>query len=658
LASLRNNRTLPYPPNHMGKHIWTFFLIVSASSLLSDHSHAQGLKLCPASASKKAEKYFSEAKEARKDRKDIQTIKNLILKAAEEDSSWAEPWLFLGDAARIKSDFKTMKMAYARLIEICPDADAAAYYHLGTYLYDTRNYDESVKYLKGFLDFGSDKEEWNKESETLLFRAKMIASPVPFNPQPLKGVSTHDPEYLAVISPDQDFCFFTRRFDEIRRGSLTPQSVEKFMVSRKQPDGGYDKGEPMPSPFNLSATNNEGGATVSKDNRFIYFTRNENGNFDIFYSEMIKGKWSEITSLGSQVNDPRQWDSQPSLSSDGKTLYFASYRDSVNGTSDIFVTKKVNGTFGKPERLSFCTNGNEKSPYIHPDNITLYFSSDSLPGMGGFDIYMVKKDVNGKWGKPVNLGYPINTEADEVGFFVSTDGQKGFFASNSIKGAGGYDIYSFDLPEGKKPEKVLFVKGQLKNDQDSVPLAAKIELRNVITSEIIDVDYDTTTGNYSSVVLFDADYIMTVKKEGYAYNSQYFSEEDTTIKGVVSNDMEVRKIEVGQAYNLNDIRFETNSSALNKGSKVVIQDFAAFLKENPKVTVAIHGHTDSEGDPAMNMKLSADRAKAVYDQLVANGILSSRLQHKGFGQTKPVSSNETSEGRAKNRRTEFVINGK
>jgi outer membrane protein OmpA-like peptidoglycan-associated protein len=642
----------------MGKHIWTFFLIVSASSLLSDHSHAQGLKLCPASASKKAEKYFSEAKEARKDRKDIQTIKNLILKAAEEDSSWAEPWLFLGDAARIKSDFKTMKMAYARLIEICPDADAAAYYHLGTYLYDTRNYDESVKYLKGFLDFGSDKEEWNKESETLLFRAKMIASPVPFNPQPLKGVSTHDPEYLAVISPDQDFCFFTRRFDEIRRGSLTPQSVEKFMVSRKQPDGGYDKGEPMPSPFNLSATNNEGGATVSKDNRFIYFTRNENGNFDIFYSEMIKGKWSEITSLGSQVNDPRQWDSQPSLSSDGKTLYFASYRDSVNGTSDIFVTKKVNGTFGKPERLSFCTNGNEKSPYIHPDNITLYFSSDSLPGMGGFDIYMVKKDVNGKWGKPVNLGYPINTEADEVGFFVSTDGQKGFFASNSIKGAGGYDIYSFDLPEGKKPEKVLFVKGQLKNDQDSVPLAAKIELRNVITSEIIDVDYDTTTGNYSSVVLFDADYIMTVKKEGYAYNSQYFSEEDTTIKGVVSNDMEVRKIEVGQAYNLNDIRFETNSSALNKGSKVVIQDFAAFLKENPKVTVAIHGHTDSEGDPAMNMKLSADRAKAVYDQLVANGILSSRLQHKGFGQTKPVSSNETSEGRAKNRRTEFVINGK
>ena len=634
------------------------FVVFSLSIVLISDVCGQGLKLCPQTKSKKAEKYFNEARDARKDRKDVQTIKNFILKAADEDSAWAEPWLFLGDVARIKSDFKTMKMAYARLIELCPDADASAYYHLGTYLYDTRNYPESVQYLKGFLDFGSEKEDWNREVQTLLFRAGMIANPVPFNPEKVKGVSTNDPEYLAVISPDNEFCFFTRRFDEFRRGSLTPQSVEKFMVSKKQPNGEYEKGEPMPYPFNLSATNNEGGATISKDNRVIYFTRNDNGNFDIFYAEMIKDKWGEITNLGSSVNDSRQWDSQPSLSSDGKSLYFASYRDSVNGTSDVFVTRKSNGSFGKPEKLSFCTNGNEKSPFIHPDNTTLYFSSDSLPGMGGFDIYMVKKDLNGKWGKPVNLGYPINTEADEVGFFVSTNGEKGYFASNSIKGSGGYDIYSFDLPAGKKPEKVLFVKGQLKNDQDSVPLAAKIELRNVNTSEIIDVDYDTSTGNYSSVVLFDADYIMTVKKEGYAYNSQYFSEEDTTIKDVVTNDMEVRKIEIGQAYKLNDILFETNSSALNKGSKNVILDFAAFLKENPKVMVAIHGHTDTEGDPVLNMKLSSDRAKAVYEELIAAGIASGRLSHKGFGQTKPVATNVTADGRAKNRRTEFVIVGK
>jgi outer membrane protein OmpA-like peptidoglycan-associated protein len=642
------------------KHSIYFSLLIAivATFPLSSTSNAQGLKLCPPPTSKKAEKFFDEAKAARKAKKDFSVIRNLVMKAVQEDTSWAEPWLFLGDVARIRNDFRTMKSAYTRLIELCPDADESAYYHLGTYLYDTKNYAEAKKYLKSFLEFGSLNEARNKESEMLLFRADMISNPVPFNPVVVKGVSTPDPEYLAIISPDNEFCYFTRRFDESRRGALTPMSVEKFMVAKRQPDGEFDKGEPMPLPFNVQATNNEGGATISKDNKVMYFTRNDNGNFDLFYSELHKGKWGEITNLGPAVNDPKQWDSQPSLSPDGKVLYFASFRDSVYGTCDIFMTKKENGVFTKPVRLPFNTNGNEKSPFIHPDNTTLYFSSDSLPGMGGFDIFMVKKGDDGRWGKPVNLGYPINTEADEVGFFVSTDGEKGYYASNKLSGSGGYDIYSFDLPESKRPERVLFVKGQLKNEQDEIPLAAKIELRNLITSEVIDVEYDTLTGHYASVVLFNSDYIMTVKKEGYAYQSQYFSEEDTTIKGVVSNDLEMLKMEVGQSYKLNDILFETNSSALNKGSKNIILDFAAFLKENPKVSVAIHGHTDSEGDPASNMKLSSERAKAVYDFLITTGISAGRLSHKGFGQTKPVASNDDAEGRSKNRRTEFLIVGK
>ncbi|MBL0070395.1 MAG: OmpA family protein [Bacteroidetes bacterium] len=254
-----------------------------------------------------------------------------------------------------------------------------------------------------------------------------------------------------------------------------------------------------------------------------------------------------------------------------------------------------------------------------------------------------------------NLGYPINTESDEVGFFVSTDGRKGYFASNKLSGAGGYDIYSFDLPEDKRPEKVLFVKGQVRGDNDQIPLAAEIEMKNLTTSETIEVDYDSLTGNYASVVSFDADYIMTIKKEGHAYNSQYFGQEDSAINGVVTSDLELRKIAVGSAYKLNNIRFATNSSELNKASKNIISDFAGFLKENPRVNVAIHGHTDSAGDAAANMILSNDRAKSVYDFLIKSGITSSRLSYRGFGQTKPVVSNENEEGRSKNRRTEFVI---
>lgn len=631
-------------------------IILFISFGFQNEINAQGISLCPPATSKKAMKLFEEAKDAKKAKKDIKEIKELVLKAADEDTSYAEPWLLLGDAAFGKKDYPTMKMAYIRLIELCPDADANAHYRLGTYLFDTKKYEDATIYLKSYLQFATADETKNKTAETLLFRAKMIAHPVPFNPQIVKGISTADPEYLAIISPDNDWCYFTRRFELSNKGSLTPQSVEKFMVSKRNESGEFDKGEPMPLPFNQLVSNNEGGATVSKDNKFLYFTRNDNGNFDLFYSEKIKGIWGEIKNLGENVNDKKQWDSQPSLSSDGKTLYFASYRDSVFGTSDIMVTTKTNGSFSIATPLSAInTNGNEKSPFIHPDNRTLYFSSDSLPGMGGFDIYMVKKDAKNGWGKPINLGYPINTEADEVGFFVSTSGQKGYFASNKLSGAGGYDIYSFDLPVDKQPEKVLFVKGQVKYDNDEIPLAAKIELRNLNTSEVMQVDYDTLTGDYSSVVLFDADYIMTVKKDGYAYNSEYFSKDDSTLKDVVSRPLDLKKLTVGQAYKLNDILFSTASAELNTASKNIVSDFANFLKDNPKVIVAIHGHTDSAGDPDANMKLSNERANSVNNFLIKSGVSASRLSFKGFGQTKPLVPNDTEEGRAKNRRTEFVI---
>lgn len=637
---------------------YTVALVLIVLLLGTVFVRAQDLKLCPVPESKKAVKLFDEAKDARKAKKDYQQIKELLNESIEEDSAYAQPLLMLGDMAYLKKDWQTMKKSYSRLIQVCPDADATAYYRLGTYLYDTKKYDEAVPFLKSYLQFGTADEEKNKECETLLFRAKMIANPVPFKPEIVKGISTPDPEYLAVISPDDAFCYFTRRYDEGKKGSLTPASVEKFMVSARQPGGEFEKGEPMPLPFNQFAVNNEGGATVSKDNRYLFFTRNDNGNFDLFYSEKVKGKWGEIKNLGPNVNDNKQWDSQPSLASDGKTLYYATYRDSVFGTSDIYKTVRDNGSFSKGTPLPFNTNGNEKSPFIHPDNTTLYFSSDSLPGMGGFDIFMIKKGENGSWGKPVNLGYPINTEADEVGFFVSTDGSKGYFASNKLSGSGGYDIYSFDLPADKRPEKVLFVKGQLKDENDEIPLAAKIELRNIGTSEIIDVEYDTLTGNYASVVLFNSDYIMTVKKEGHAYNSQYFAESDTAAGMIINADLDVRKINVGEAYKLNDILFPTNSAVLTQSSKNIILDFAAFLRENKNVTVSIHGHTDSEGDASFNMKLSTDRAKSVYDFLVSSGISASRLSYKGFGQTMPVAPNDTEEGKSKNRRTEFVVVGK
>lgn len=633
------------------KILFLFFVVVSLGSLAQDN------KLCPPSNEKKATNLVEEAKSVFKSKHDYDKLKELIDKAIEIDTGFAAPYIVLGDAAALKKDFKTMKEAYTHLLDICPDAGAIYHFKLADYLFETKKYEEAQKYFKSYLDFNSEDIQKNDEARQKVFRCKMYLHPVPFNPVPIHGISTADPEYLPGFSADGELCFFTRRYEMVSKNSITPVSVEKFMISRSD-KGSWDNGEPMPPPFNFQNNNNEGGASISVDNNHLFFTVNKNGNFDIYSSDFIKGAWTVPQSIGDNVNDPKQWDSQPSISPDGKTLYFATFRDSVHMTSDLYkTTKGTDNKWTKPVRLSdkINTNGNEKSPFMHPDGKTLYFSSDSLPGMGGFDIFITKLDSTGKWTTPVNLGYPINTEADEVGFIVSLDGKSAYFASNKINGSTGYDIYSFELPKDVKPEKAKMLKVDVRDQNNEIPVAVKLELKNVATREVTHLDYDSTTGKSASVVLFDDDYIISVKKEGYAFNSVYFSKDDTTAGAVSKVDLNIKEIKVGESYKLNNIYFETNSFELKEASKEVIKDFSEFLRENPKVKVSIQGHTDNEGNPEQNLILSDNRAKSVYKFLIVTGIDAARLSYKGFGQTKPIADNATEEGKALNRRTEFLI---
>ncbi len=631
----------------------TGFFVLSTALL----SHAQPKsKKCPGTDNKKAESYFEKARDARKDHKPFKVVRELIFKAFEEDSAYAQAWLYLGDMAYSAHDDKTMAMAYEHLIPLCPDGSPEAYYRLGNYQYEEQDFDKAIANLQSFLDFNKVQEDNARDAAQKIARAQIMKHPVPFNPVKLDHVSGGDPEYLAVISPDQDICFFTRRFEEQKRGQLTPSTVEKFMISHKQEDGTFDTGEPMPLPFNKAASNNEGAATISIDNRRLYFTVNKADNFEIYTSEENNGEWSDPVSAGTTINS-QTWEGQPCLSSDGKLLLFTSFRDSVNPSNgNIYQSKK--GADGKwsaavPLPAPINTTATEKTPFLHPDKKTLYFSSNREGGMGGFDIYFSRLQNDGSWSTPKNIGYPINTTGDEAGFFVSTDGKKGFFASNNI-GNGGYDIFSFDMPEAAKPERVLFIKGNLSDENDE-PVNASIELKNTFTRETLQVDLDTMTGKYASVVSFSDDYIMTVKKQGYAYTSAYFSKDDTTLLAPRKTDLIMRKMEVGASYPIRNILFESNSSALNRQDSVIIDGFAAFLVTNPSLKVAIHGHTDNSGSPTDNQALSQERAKAVFEYLSSKGIVKTRLSYQGFGETKPVAANTTQEGKARNRRTEFVI---
>jgi outer membrane protein OmpA-like peptidoglycan-associated protein len=420
----------------------------------------------------------------------------------------------------------------------------------------------------------------------------------------------------------------------------------------------------MPAPFNMN--NNEGGASLSADNRYMFFTicKNEGGdqlNCDLFYTVFSAGQWSEIKNAGPNINGKDTWESQPSLSSDGRTLYFASNRAGGLGGIDIWkCAKDAKGNWGIPENLGprINTDGNEKSPFFHSDGQTLYFSSQGHLGYGGYDIYLSKLSKDTGWVKPKNIGYPINSERDDLGFFVSTDGKYGYFASDKLKGNGGWDVYSFELYKEARPERVLFVSGALRDENNQVISDAKVEIKNTKTREVTTVEVDSLTGKYVAVVAFDEDHILTVKQPGKAFTSQYFSAADSTIGKPMKMDLKVEDIKVGKPYKLNNIYFKTSSSLLNEETIFIIEELTKFLQENKTVSIAIHGHTDNAGSATENMKLSADRAKMVFDLLVLNGIEAKRLSFKGFGATKPIASNITEKGKALNRRTEFMVTGK
>ena len=610
---------------------------------------------CPESQNKKAVKYFKEATDFFKLRKFDESL-SCIGKAIDEDPEFAKAYLLQGNTALKKRDDKTMEQSFIKVIELCPELDAEMYFQLGWFYFDLKKYKEAVEALRKFLEFDNLKENQVKKAESMLTKAKLLTHPVPFDPKPVEGISTHDPEYLPYISPDNEFAFFTRRFEMKDRNMLVPASVEKFMFAIRT-NGLFDKGSQMPLPFNQNNSNNEGGATITVDNKHLYFTVNKNGNFDICGSDYSDGYWGEIYNLGTNVNDAKQWDAQPSIAPDGNLLYFTSARDPLSGL-DIYEThKNTDVTWTKSKKLPppINSNGNEKSPFMHSDGKTLYFSSDSLPGLGGYDIFMSKLGEDGKWTRPVNIGYPINTEADEVGFFVSTDGKTGYFASNKLQGTGGYDIYSFDLYPQARPARVRLQKGNVKTENEEEHVSALIEVKNTLTKKITKVNVDSVTGNYAFVVNFENDLMLTVKKGGYAFESQYISSKDATKELPLKQDITLREIKVGGQYPLNDILFATNSFDINDTIKTVLSDFTEFLNENPNLYVDINGHTDNVGDDQANEILSNERARTVYDFLISNGIKKMRLSYKGYGETKPVATNDTDEGKARNRRTVFVV---
>lgn len=591
----------------------------------------------------------------------------------------------------VRAAIKPLKI----VLEECPTFHPYPYYYLGSLSLGAKKYDEALGYFEKFMnfeyadglmypkDFDEKMAEVEQMKATALYYKGIYDNPVPFDPKVVKGVSSKDNEYLAIISPDNNLALYIRNYYKKSKNDLTPKWVEEFTYSKRVAGGGFDEGQPFPPPFNL--TENVGGAMVTLNNKTMYLTicavdATGYKNCDIYTSDNINGEWSEPKALGPGVNGESSFEGQPTITADGKTLYFVSIRKDEIGDEynmDLYESQlDENGKWGTAKNLgtTINTKGNEKTPFIHTDSQTLYFSSGDSeysldggpkpghPGIGGFDIFYTRKDENGNWMKPTNIGYPINTEKDDVSFFVSTGGKMAYFSSNELdEGVGGWDLYSFELYKEARPEAFNIVKGTVDKDPELSGRKPKVELKNVRTREVTEIPVDSVSGQYVAVVQASDDYVMTVKTDESAFNSVYIKS-DTTLEKVeaqaqeaIKVDVEVKKMKKGGTYKINNINYETNSYELEQISKVMLTEFAEFLKANPSMKVAIHGHTDIVGSDQDNMILSENRSKSVYEYLIGQGINKGRLSYKGFGKSKPIDTNNTEEGRAKNRRTEFVI---
>ena len=642
-----------------------FFIALVICHLSFVNSFGQGEHL--STTNKKAEKWFYMAVDSYQGKYFDKAIVE-VKKALEQDPAFTEAYILQGDIYAGDQQYEKAVDSYQSAIKTNKSFSPNLYYILANMQLNMGRYSDSRSNFLRFLEFEGLPDAMRQQSEKRIksceFAMQCVANPVPFSPVNLgDSINTRYDEYINAITPDEERLYFTRK--NPRNAQTIDQSQdyeEDFYIAHKA-DSAWTEAVNLGPPINSHG--NEGALNISPDGKYLFFAacnREDGfGSCDIYWAKRIGNGWSEPVNLGPVVNSP-QWDSQPSFSSDGKTLYFASKRPGGKGSSDIWKTELQPGDqWSNPVNLgdSINTKAEEMAPFIHPDDQTLYFSSKGHPGLGGYDLFYSRKDMKGEWHRPVNLGYPINTNADEITLVVNAKGNLAYISSDVQGGKGRQDIYQFPLYKEARPMLTTYFKGIVYDVETREKLEARFELIDLATSKTCaEASSDKVTGGFLLVLPTEKNYALNVSRDGYLFYSDNFFLTGTNSQGKpFLKNIPLKPIKIGEAVILKNIFFDTDKYILKDESLAELQKLLGFLRKNPKLKIEINGHTDNVGSAEHNLELSGNRAKAVYEFLVQHDVAVSRLSYAGFGFSQPIDVNTTEQGRANNRRTEFKVVG-
>ncbi|MCB0429030.1 MAG: PD40 domain-containing protein [Flavobacteriales bacterium] len=545
-----------------------------------------------------------------------------------------------------------------------------AMYHLARAFHLSNQIDSALYYFEKFNTIVADdkldiKKQVAKKIEECNTAKELMANPVNITITSLGiNVNSPFPEYAPVLSADESTLIFTSRRDNSTGGELTPSGeyFEDILISFKE-NGEWSK--PLSIGSNINTPGHEATIGLSVDGQQLFIYKDDMGDGNIYVSHLEGDVWTTPEKLGFTINSPYQ-ESHAVLSADGNTLYFTSNRPGGFGGKDIYRAKKLpTGDWSLATNLGATINTpyDEEGPFIHPDGVTLYFSSQGHKTMGGFDVFSsVHDEEEDTWSEPVNIGYPINTTDDDVFYTTSPDGKRAYYSSaNKNSGLGEKDLYLISLATTEE-KQLTVVKGLVKTTYGTVPSDGQIVLTDVETNEVVGIyKPNSKTGKFLLILPAGTNYDLSFEAQGFMFHSQNLDIPEGSAYNEINTAITLEPIIVGEKIVLNNIFFEYNSDKLTQESKLELDKLYRLLDINENLAVGILGHTDSKGSESYNMKLSQARAESVMNYVIGKGIAKERMTAKGFGESQPIARNENPdgsdnpEGRALNRRIELKV---